>query len=62
MVAFPNQPVVPCDVLEQAGQEGFIPTEVCMEIPDLIQSVCMCQPIETKLPFAPTYVKWFGWF
>jgi len=45
--AFPGQPAVSCDVLQQAGLDGAIPLDQCMFLPGLI-TACDCE--EGDLP------------
>lgn len=42
---FPGQPVVTCEILEQAGQDGLIPLAACSILPGLLSS-CDCQPTD----------------
>mmetsp|Transcript_19748 Transcript_19748/g.32750 ORF Transcript_19748/g.32750 Transcript_19748/m.32750 type:complete len:299 (-) Transcript_19748:308-1204(-) len=56
--SFPNQPSVPCGLLQQAGDQGTIPLDQCIFLPPLI-SVCECEPVPpptdapvTKAPVA----------
>eukprot|EP00548_Thalassiothrix_antarctica_P020770 CAMPEP_0194193754 /NCGR_PEP_ID=MMETSP0154-20130528/75210_1 /TAXON_ID=1049557 /ORGANISM="Thalassiothrix antarctica, Strain L6-D1" /LENGTH=733 /DNA_ID=CAMNT_0038918121 /DNA_START=175 /DNA_END=2373 /DNA_ORIENTATION=- len=47
--AYPNQPSVACDVLQNAGYRGLIPLNECEVLPTLI-GVCECRtPISTEI-------------
>mmetsp|Transcript_14753 Transcript_14753/g.16900 ORF Transcript_14753/g.16900 Transcript_14753/m.16900 type:complete len:134 (+) Transcript_14753:120-521(+) len=41
--AYPEQPEVPCSLLESAGVNGLIPLEQCSQLPPLV-TVCECVP------------------
>lgn len=43
--AFPGQPVVPCGLLEIAGQTGQIPLDQCGFLPGIVMADCGCQPL-----------------
>mmetsp|Transcript_4028 Transcript_4028/g.6188 ORF Transcript_4028/g.6188 Transcript_4028/m.6188 type:complete len:243 (+) Transcript_4028:34-762(+) len=45
---FPDQPQVPCDLLQEAGIQGAIPEAQCDFLPPLL-SVCECQPIDQSI-------------
>lgn len=38
----PKMPDYPCGMLQDAGIQGLIPEEVCLQLPDLVQDVCGC--------------------
>lgn len=41
--AWPDQPQVACGVLEEAGNDGLIPLDQCIILPDLVADDCGCQ-------------------
>mmetsp|Transcript_2142 Transcript_2142/g.3078 ORF Transcript_2142/g.3078 Transcript_2142/m.3078 type:complete len:83 (+) Transcript_2142:920-1168(+) len=45
MFEFPNQPSVPCKILEHAGMNGYIPLDQCVFLPPLL-TMCGCAPTE----------------
>jgi len=46
MFEYPNYPTVPCKLLQQAGQGGQIPLDMCVQIPGIEEiNVCECAPI-----------------
>mmetsp|Transcript_17398 Transcript_17398/g.26409 ORF Transcript_17398/g.26409 Transcript_17398/m.26409 type:complete len:704 (+) Transcript_17398:256-2367(+) len=58
--AFPQQPAVSCQILEDAGKAGLIPSDQCSYLPELIVSDCGCQKTnpnsETSSPSSrPTF-------
>jgi len=50
--AFPDQPVVACGALENAGKTGVVPLNECGFLPSLIKDVCGCIPSYQQI--APT--------
>jgi hypothetical protein len=48
--SFPNQPDLKCDLLQQAGLDGRINSDTCVQISELIQDICGCT---TPKPFPP---------
>jgi hypothetical protein len=43
--SFPNQPTVPCGVLEAAGQNSMIAGDDCSSLADLLQVTCGCEDV-----------------
>jgi hypothetical protein len=47
LVVFPGQSgQIPCGVLENMGVIGLIPVPQCEALPQLISTICECQPID----------------
>jgi hypothetical protein len=56
-VVFPGQSgQIPCRVLEQMGTVGLIPAAQCAVLPQLISTICECEPsdVPTTTTVAPT--------
>jgi len=54
-VSFPGQSgQIPCGVLENLGVVGLIPPPQCEVLPQLISTVCECQPINPPPTLKPT--------
>lgn len=62
--AFPQQPVVACGALENAGRTGIVPLNECGFLPGLIADICGCipesqaipptrPPVSDQMPFVP---------